>query len=72
MKGIGRAIRSLLLMGFLASIAWFVGFVWFVETLEPARPPLTTRADGIIVLTGGADRSRMASACSRLAMAGAS
>jgi uncharacterized SAM-binding protein YcdF (DUF218 family) len=56
MKGLARAIRSILLPGFLVVLAWFAGFVWFVETLESARPAGTSRADGIIVLTGGADR----------------
>ncbi|MCA3631473.1 MAG: hypothetical protein INF16_01640, partial [Methylobacterium sp.] len=56
MKGLARAIRSILLPGLLVVLAWLAGFVWFVETLESAPPASTSRADGIIVLTGGADR----------------
>lgn len=56
MKGLARAIRSILLPGLLVVLAWLAGFVWFVETLESAPPASMARADGIIVLTGGADR----------------
>jgi uncharacterized SAM-binding protein YcdF (DUF218 family) len=43
------------LAGVLASAAWFAGFIWFVrDSLRPA--PLPTHADGIVALTGGADR----------------
>ncbi len=56
MTGIARALRSVGLLGLLATLAWLVGLVIFVETLEVPRSPDTARADGIIVLTGGADR----------------
>ncbi len=56
MKGIARALRSVGLLGILATLAWLVGLVIFVETLEQPRSPDSARADGIIVLTGGADR----------------
>ncbi len=38
-----------------ATAAWLLGFVWFVHEARnpPAAPP---HADGIVVLTGGADR----------------
>ncbi len=46
---------SLALLGSLATVAWFAGFIWFVkDSLRPA--PLPARADGIVALTGGADR----------------
>jgi uncharacterized SAM-binding protein YcdF (DUF218 family) len=39
----------------LAAAAWIAGFVWFVQdVLHPASLP--ARADGIVALTGGADR----------------
>jgi cell division transport system permease protein len=38
-----------------ASLAWCAGFAWFVQdSLRPA--PLPATADGIVALTGGADR----------------
>jgi uncharacterized SAM-binding protein YcdF (DUF218 family) len=44
----------LLLLAGLAAV-WLGGFVWFVASVEfPAREPAA--ADGIVVLTGGADR----------------
>jgi uncharacterized SAM-binding protein YcdF (DUF218 family) len=37
------------------ALAWLAGFLWFVHSAElPDRE--TARADGIVVLTGGADR----------------
>lgn len=56
MRGIARALRSLVFMGFLAGLGWLAGFIWFVETLASGRPVAPARTDGIIVLTGGADR----------------
>ena len=56
MRGIGRALRSVFWMGLLASLGWLAGLVAFVETLDAPRMPAQVRADGIIVLTGGADR----------------
>ncbi len=41
--------------GGLAAALWLGGFVWFVQdSLRPA--PLPAHADGIVALTGGADR----------------
>lgn len=50
-----RIAATLALVGALAAAAWLGGFVWFVrDSLKPeALPP---RADGIVALTGGADR----------------
>jgi uncharacterized SAM-binding protein YcdF (DUF218 family) len=46
---------ALALLGTLAAAAWFAGFVWFVrDSLRPASLP--AHADGIVALTGGADR----------------
>lgn len=43
----------------LALIAWGLGFAWFVHRIHrPYDPP--PRADGIVVLTGGADRIQTA------------
>jgi uncharacterized SAM-binding protein YcdF (DUF218 family) len=42
-------------LGVLAACAWLAGFVWFVQdSLRPAALPV--HADGIVALTGGADR----------------
>ncbi|MGL5447855.1 MAG: YdcF family protein [Rhabdaerophilum sp.] len=56
MKGIRLAIRSLVLVGGFGLIVWLAGLFAFVETRDAARPPFSPQADGIIVLTGGADR----------------
>ncbi|CAN1529601.1 COG1434 Uncharacterized conserved protein [Rhabdaerophilaceae bacterium] len=40
----------------LAGILWIAGFMLFVESIEAERPSSTPRADGIVVLTGGAER----------------
>ena len=37
------------------SLAWLIGFLWFVQGATSAPDPRAT-ADGIVVLTGGADR----------------
>ena len=43
----------------LALVAWCLGFAWFVHRIHrPYDPP--PRADGIVVLTGGADRIQTA------------
>jgi uncharacterized SAM-binding protein YcdF (DUF218 family) len=48
-------IRRLLLLPLAAMLAWVAGFLWFLhvagQTAEPPPP-----ADGIVALTGGADR----------------
>jgi uncharacterized SAM-binding protein YcdF (DUF218 family) len=49
------AMAVLALLGSLAVIGWCAGFIWFVQdSLRPA--PLPSQADGIVALTGGADR----------------
>jgi uncharacterized SAM-binding protein YcdF (DUF218 family) len=51
-----RRVALMLATGLLALvIAWGLGFVWFLRTI--ARPPaLPLHADGIVALTGGAER----------------
>ena len=50
-----RVAPVLLTLGSFALLAWTAGFVWFVQdVMRPA--PLPPRADGIVALTGGADR----------------
>lgn len=43
----------------LALVAWCLGFAWFVHRIHRAYEP-PPRADGIVVLTGGADRIQTA------------
>jgi uncharacterized SAM-binding protein YcdF (DUF218 family) len=47
--------RRLLLLPAAAMLAWLAGFAWFVHTAWSLTPP-PPRADGIVVLTGGAER----------------
>lgn len=56
MRGIRRAIRSLVVVGLFGLVVWVAGLFAFVETLGRAQPPTSPQADGIIVLTGGAER----------------
>ncbi len=54
-KRFSRTAASFAFLGALAAFAWLAGFVWFVrDSLRPA--PLPAHADGIVALTGGADR----------------
>ena len=48
-------IQSVGVFGCIAALAWLAGFVWFVQqaVLPSPAPPA---ADGIVALTGGADR----------------
>jgi uncharacterized SAM-binding protein YcdF (DUF218 family) len=50
--GVGRRFAAV--TAFLAAF-WFAGFVWFADDAVRA-PPMPPVADGIVVLTGGADR----------------
>lgn len=48
-------VARVLLLPMVAVLGWLVGFVWFVDAgRQPAEPP--PPADGIVVLTGGAER----------------
>ena len=40
------------------AIAWGAGFAWFAEDMAREAPSEGTRADAIVVLTGGASRLR--------------
>jgi len=55
-----RLIRAITVTGGVLAAAWAGGFVWFVaDVMRPARPAdagAQEKADGIVVLTGGADR----------------
>lgn len=51
-----RAIGWLLGLGVLGAVMFFAGFVWFVARLPTAEAAFTEKADGIVVLTGGASR----------------
>lgn len=55
-----RAARLLLLAGVasvsMAGIAALVGFAWFHDAIARSEPRVIDRADGIVVLTGGAQR----------------
>jgi uncharacterized SAM-binding protein YcdF (DUF218 family) len=55
----GRQVRAaqrvaLLLVGL--SVAWLAGFGWFASMIDQPDGPAPAMADGIVVLTGGADR----------------
>jgi uncharacterized SAM-binding protein YcdF (DUF218 family) len=43
----------------LAALAWLAGFVWFVS-LATQAPPTPPEAEGIVALTGGAERIEVA------------
>jgi uncharacterized SAM-binding protein YcdF (DUF218 family) len=50
-----RLARAAAGLAILLGSAWLAGFLWFVS--DVVRPPaLPQKADGIVVLTGGADR----------------
>ncbi|WP_284775049.1 YdcF family protein [Agrobacterium sp. lyk4-40-TYG-31] len=48
-----RFVRATLLMCLVVLGAVFGGFLWFADSVASMRPPSGTRADAIIVLTGG-------------------
>jgi uncharacterized SAM-binding protein YcdF (DUF218 family) len=48
-------LRRWLLVPAAMILSWGIGFAWFVHTAWSTTPP-PPRADGIVVLTGGADR----------------
>lgn len=53
---IGRAVLAVIGLGLLAGFVGFVGFLSFVYTIERYERRPETRADGIVALTGGAQR----------------
>lgn len=54
---VSRRIRAFLI-GLLVALllALVIGFAWFVAHVPTTEPVITGRADGIVVLTGGASR----------------
>ncbi|WP_422387347.1 YdcF family protein [Agrobacterium vaccinii] len=48
-----RFVRATLLICLVVLGAIFGGFLWFADSVASMRPPSGTRADAIIVLTGG-------------------
>lgn len=55
----GRLVRTvgwLFAIAGLAGLVFCAGFIWFVLRLPTSEIALTERADGIVVLTGGASR----------------
>lgn len=51
------AARLAAFLGASLALAWLAGFAWFVHgALRTGSLPGAARADGIVVLTGGADR----------------
>jgi uncharacterized SAM-binding protein YcdF (DUF218 family) len=51
-----RILRSVFVVFMLLSTLWAGGFLWFAASLARPKMPLSAKADGIVVLTGGADR----------------
>jgi len=50
-----RALRRLAFAGAMACIVWIAGLLWFIH-LATLPPDLPAHADGIVALTGGAER----------------
>jgi len=50
-----HALRWVALAGAVACVVWIAGLAWFVH-LATATPDLPAHADGIVALTGGAER----------------
>ncbi len=48
--------RSLLAFAWISALALFGGFMLFAMQIETVEEPFTKRADGMVVLTGGAER----------------
>jgi len=56
MRGSRGIVRGVVLLFAIAVVAVVVGFVVFAEKVADAAPPANPHAEGIVVLTGGADR----------------
>ncbi|KXG84826.1 YdcF family protein [Agrobacterium bohemicum] len=48
-----RFVRAVILICVVVMGAVFGGFLWFADSVASMRPPSSTKADAIIVLTGG-------------------
>jgi uncharacterized SAM-binding protein YcdF (DUF218 family) len=53
---LGRAVGWLAAVAVLSALVFCAGFMWFVLRLPADEIALTQKADGIVVLTGGASR----------------
>lgn len=51
-----RFVRAIILFCLVIAGAIFGGFLWFADSVATMRPPTSTKADAIIVLTGGYQR----------------
>jgi uncharacterized SAM-binding protein YcdF (DUF218 family) len=51
-----QAVGWLVGLSVIAAVAFGTGFLWFVWRLPAAEIAITEKADGIVVLTGGASR----------------
>ncbi|HTZ70534.1 MAG TPA: YdcF family protein, partial [Acetobacteraceae bacterium] len=51
----GGVSRTVAMLGGLIAAAWLGGFVWFADDAVRVPPP-PPAADGIVALTGGAER----------------
>jgi uncharacterized SAM-binding protein YcdF (DUF218 family) len=49
-------LRIFFAMSTIIAIAFFCGFFVFLRSLDRVEPPLITKGDGIVALTGGSDR----------------
>lgn len=54
-----RAVRAGAVLVLVLLLAWCLGFAWFVRVVTRLPPP-PPHADGIVVLTGGAERVQTA------------
>ena len=52
----GRALGWLVAVVAIAASVWLIGLAWFVESLPRSVDDKETVTDGIVVLTGGAER----------------
>jgi uncharacterized SAM-binding protein YcdF (DUF218 family) len=51
-----RLVGWMIGLALLCAAVFLAGFVWFVARLPATEPAFTEKADGIVVLTGGASR----------------
>lgn len=51
-----RIIRIVILITIVCAAIMFGGFLWFADRVASMKPPLDSKADAIIVLTGGYQR----------------
>jgi uncharacterized SAM-binding protein YcdF (DUF218 family) len=56
LRGLVRTLRWLVAAGAVGVIVVSLGFLWFLIHVAPSEIALVEKADGIVVLTGGASR----------------